>query len=221
MIELIHHPFCPHSRFIRLALYEYELPVRLIGERIWEHREGFLVLNPAGTLPVLLVEGQSPVPGAGTIAEYLDETTGSNFGDRRLLPRELHARIEVRRLLHWFNNKFFAEVSGPLTAERYRQYMPAAAGGGSPNYALIRQARENIPDHLAYIDYLLSERDWLAGPRLTYADLAAAAHLSIIDGLDNLPWAAVENSKNWFARIRSRPSFGLMLEGGWKGFVRI
>src|SRR5450759_2774004 len=52
-----HHPFCPHSRFIRLALGEYGLDLRLVEERVWERREAFLALNPAGTTPVLIDEG--------------------------------------------------------------------------------------------------------------------------------------------------------------------
>ncbi len=49
MFTLFHHPFCPHSRFIRLALGEYGLDLRLAEERTWERREAFLALNPAGT----------------------------------------------------------------------------------------------------------------------------------------------------------------------------
>jgi Glutathione S-transferase len=75
MLTLFHHPFCPHSRFVRLVLEELGLPVRLVEERVWERREEFLMLNPAGTTPVLVEEGAPPVPGAGVIAEYLDETT--------------------------------------------------------------------------------------------------------------------------------------------------
>jgi len=220
MLELIHHPFCPHSRFVRLVLYEYALPVRLIGERIWDRREEFLILNPAGTLPVLLVEGKAPVPGASIIAEYLDEAYGNAFSDRRLFPPEPYPRVEVRRLMNWFHYKFFAEVSGPLTAERYKQYMQVAAGGGSPDYEVIRAARENIPDHLAYIASLVDKHDCLAGGQLTYADLAAAAHLSVVDNLDDMSWNEAGSAKTWSARMQSRPSFRSMLTEGWKGFVR-
>ena len=54
-----------------------------------------------------------PIPGAAIIAEYLDETHGDDLGERRLLPRDPAQRVEVRRLMSWFNDKFFAEVSGP------------------------------------------------------------------------------------------------------------
>jgi len=53
MFTLFHHSFCPRSRFVRLALGEHGLDVRMVEERVWERREAFLTLNPAGTTPVL------------------------------------------------------------------------------------------------------------------------------------------------------------------------
>src|ERR1700676_2829630 len=113
MFTLFHHSFCPHSRFIRLALGEHGLDLRLVEERVWERREGFLALNPAGSTPVLISEGR-PIPGAAIIAEYLDETHGAAMDERRLLPTAMGERIEVRRLMAWFNEKFFEEASQPL-----------------------------------------------------------------------------------------------------------
>src|SRR5687768_15467682 len=125
MVTLFHHPFCPHSRFIRLALGEYGALFDLAEERVWERREEFLLLNPAGATPVLLEEAGPPVPGAAIIAEYLDETRGLTLRERRLLPEDLPGRIEVRRLMSWFNDKFFTEASEPLVMERfYRRHMP-------------------------------------------------------------------------------------------------
>ena len=45
MFTLFHHSFCPHSRFVRLALGEHGLDLRLVEERAWERREAFLALN--------------------------------------------------------------------------------------------------------------------------------------------------------------------------------
>ena len=212
MLTLFHHPFCPHSRFVRLALDELGLAPRLIEERVWERREDFLILNPAGLTPVLVEEGMPPVPGAGIIAEYLDETRGEKLAQLRLLPPEIGQRIEVRRLMSWFHDKFFEEVSGPLVMERvYKRFIPAAAGGGPPDTEALRVARSNIKYHLAYIGWLVRTRNWLAGDRLTYADLAAAAHLSAIDYLGDVPWNEDDSAKAWYARIKSRPSFRTLL----------
>ena len=218
MLTLFHHPFCPHSRFVRIAAGEYGLNPKLVEERPWERRDEFLVLNPAGTTPVLLEEGRPPVPGASIIAEYLDETRGESLNSHRLLPTDVGGRVEVRRLLSWFNDKFFAEVSGPLVMERVlKRRMTPAQGGGPPEPDAIRAALSNIRYHLSYIGWLVGTRDWLAGERMSYADLAAAAHLSVIDYLGDVPWNQDEAAKSWYARVKSRPSMRPLLLESYPG----
>ena len=220
MLTLLHHPFCPHSRFVRLVLEEIGLVPRLVEERPWERRPEFLKLNPAGDTPVLVEEGAPPVPGAAIIAEYLCETHGEKLAEFRLMPREPGLRVEVRRLTHWFNDKFFAEASGPLVMERvYKRYIPSDRGGGPPDTDAMRAARNNIRYHLAYIGWLVRTRDWLAGDSLTFADLAAAAHLSAVDYLGDVPWDEDETAKAWYARIKSRPSFRTLLDEAVPGLA--
>jgi len=212
MLTLYHHPFCPHSRFVRLALGEHGLDLRLVEERVWERREAFLALNPAGTTPVLVAESGPAIPGAGIIAEYLDETHGAAMDDRRLMPTTMGERIEVRRLLAWFNDKFFEEASNPLVTERiYKRFMSEENGGGPPAMDVIRAAKANVRYHLAYIGWLAQRRNFLAGEQLSYADLAAAAHLSAIDYLGDVPWIEDDAAKAWYARVKSRPSFRPLL----------
>ena len=122
MITLFHHPFCPHSRFVRLVLGEYGLESKLVEERVWERREDFLKINPDARTPVLIEEGRPAVPGAMIIAEYLDETRGTEAGERRLLPADPAARVEVRRLASWFHDRFFDEVS---RLPRHRAHLQA------------------------------------------------------------------------------------------------
>ena len=210
-MQLFHHPFCPHSRFVRLALGEYAITAELVEERTWERRPEFLALNPAGTTPVL-VDEDWPVPGALVIAEYLDETRGASMGEYRLMPLDPVARVEVRRIASWFTDKFAAEVSDLLVREKiYKRLMPNERGGGPPESSAIHAARANIRYHLKYIGWLARARNWLAGDRLTYADLVAAAHLSVIDYLGDVPWNEEENAKIWYARVKSRPAFRPLL----------
>jgi glutathione S-transferase len=201
MLTLFHQLLCPHSRYVRLILGEYGLDARLVDERFWDRREEFLVLNPAGEVPVLVEEGQPPVPGAAVIAEYLDETRRGEHQNGRLLPASPGGRVEVRRLASWFNDKFHAEVSGPLVRERvFKRFMTAEQGGGPPDTDVIRACRTNIRYHLAYVG-------WLAGTR----DLAGAAHLSVCDYLGDVPWETNDAAKGWYARVKSRPSFRALL----------
>ena len=212
MAKLYHHPLCPLSRFIRLVLGEYGIETECIEERVFDRRHDFLVLNPAGQTPVLVERSGVVVPGAGPIAEYIDETRGLALGDRRLLPENPAARVEVRRLLDWFNVKFYGEVSNWLVTEKvYKRFMRPDQGGGAPEMELVRAARANIRYHLRYIGYLAARRNWLAGDHLTYADLAAAAHLSSVDFLGDVPWSEDETAKHWYARVKSRPGFRALL----------
>jgi glutathione S-transferase len=206
-MKLYHHPFCPHSRFARLALGEYGVSADLIEEEVMKRRPEFLELNPAGTTPVLVEDGFA-VSGPMIIAEYLDETRGTALGGHRLIPADPKTRAEVRRIASWFNDKFFTEVSELLVREKIlKRRLAMAEGGGPPDSMALHAARKNIRYHMQYIGWLLKTRGWLAADRLTFADLAAAAHLSAIDYLGDVPWEEDENAKNWYAKMKSRPSF--------------
>ncbi len=212
MAILHSYPFCPHSRFVRLILAETGLEPDLAEEKPWDRRIPFLELNPAGNLPLLIDDNGLAVAGARGIADYLDDVRGESLGDRRLLPREMSRRVEVRRLLDWFLVKFHEEVTDYLATEKiYKRFMPSDLGGGPPDMSAIRAARANVRYHLKYIGFLISKRNWLAGDQMTYADLAAAAHLSVVDYLGDVPWDEDETAKLWYARVKSRPSFRALL----------
>ena len=212
MLTLFHHPMNASCRFVRLAFGEYGEELELIEEKPWARRKEFLALNPAGTLPVLLAEGDAPVVGASVIAEYVDETRGVLKRDKRLFAEDPMDRAEIRRLCDWYLVKTEAEVTRHLVRERvFKPMMTTAQGGGSPDSAAIRAARANIKQHLKYTNWLAGTRDWLAGTRITYADLAAAATVSVLDYLGEVDWAENQSAKDWYSRVKSRPSFRPLL----------
>lgn len=220
MPSLYHHPLCPLSRYIRLVVGELGMEAELVEERVWDRRREFLMLNPAGTTPLLVEEGALAVPGADIIAEYLDETRGLVLGKRRLLPEDPASRVEVRRLADWFNRKFYEEVSHHLMVEKvYKRFMAPEAGGGPPEGGILRVARANVRYHLKYLGHLLAHRNWLAGDALSYADLAAGAHLSVCDFLGDVPWDEDHAAKEWYARLKSRPSFRPLLADRVRGMT--
>lgn len=208
MRQLYHLPISPACRKVRLVLAEKNLGFEMIEERDWERRHEFLALNPAGEVPVLIEENGTVVSGGLAISEYLEETVP----EPKLLPGDAEARAETRRLVDWFDRKFAAEVSDGLIFEKVtRRFLSVAEGGGAPDMAVVRAALYNLRYHLDYISYLMEERRWLAGEEMTLADLAAAAHLSCLDYVGDVPWSQFPGAKDWYVRIKSRPGFRQIL----------
>ena len=208
MPVLHHHPLSAGSRYVRLILAEYGEEVTLVEEIPWSRDEALLALNPAGTVPIFIDETDGAVVGAATIGEYLQETRGGRLGELTLMPPSPVERAEIRRLVSWFLDKLDGEVTGYLVQEKVvKRRAPPSAGGGPPDAAAIRAARANIRYHMRYVGYLLARRNCLAGKELSLADLAAAAELSCVDYLGEVPWEEDAMAKAWYARVKSRPSF--------------
>ncbi len=222
MLTLFHHPMSAPSRFVRLVFAEYGEELQLIEEKPWTKRREFLQLNPAGTLPVLLDEREQPVCGAAIISEYVDETRGALQRGKRLLAENPSTRVEIRRLAEWFLQKLENDVTRHIVRERvFRPQMTPQEGGGSPDSAAIRAARANIREHMKYVNWLAGSRDWIAGTKLTYADLAAGAAYSILDYLGEVPWSEFPAAKEWYMRLKSRPSFRPLLADRVRGLAPV
>lgn len=222
MPTLYHHPMSSASRFVRLILTEYNYQVDLIEEQPWEKRRDFLALNPAGTLPVYVDDSMRALCGATVISEYLDETHGVLKRDRRLLAEDPFQRAEIRRLTEWFLVKMEQDVTRPLARERaFKLQMSADQGGGAPDSKVLRTARVNIRQHMKYLTWLAGSRQWLAGERMSYADLAAAAGLSVLDYLGEIDWNESPLVKDWYQRVKSRPSFRPLLNDRVRGLTPV
>jgi glutathione S-transferase len=204
MRALYHLPLSPNARKVRLVLAEKRLPVDLHIEKPWERRPEYLELNPAGTVPTLVEDNGIVIPDSAVICEYLDEA----YPEVPLLGDTIIERVEVRRLAAWFDGKFAAEVTQNLLGEKY---MRQQARRGNPDPAAIRTGYTGLRYHLDYLGWLAENREWLAGPNLSLADFAAAAHLSCLDYIGDVDWRLSKPAKDWYSRIKCRPSFRTLL----------
>lgn len=217
MAILHHHPLDPFSRRVRLTLAELGLSADLVEEKPGPARPELLTLNPSGTVPVLLDDDGTVVCGAYAICEYLEELYGAT---RSFIGQEPATRAETRRLVSWFDEKFNSEVTLPIVGEKaIGRFLPAEFGGGSPDMARVRAGIAAIRGHLHMIGELTDLRNWLAGDELSAADMAAAAHLSCIDYLGDVPWHESPRAKEWYQRIKSRPSFRGLLNDHVRGIL--
>lgn len=217
MITLYHDTLSAPARAARLACGEYGAETELVEEHVWEKRQGFAALNPALTLPVMEADGVTVV-GIHPVLEYIEDTRGGAVrtdgegAGRRLHSANPATRAETRRLVDWFLGKMDEEVTRHLVRERVEKLiMPRELGGGSPNSAAMRIARANVKHHMRYLEWLAGSRAWMAGDALTYADLAAGAAVSVLDYLGEISWEESPYAKDWYGRIKSRPSFRPLL----------
>ncbi len=218
MPTLYHFPLDPFSRRVRLSLGEHDVAAELAEEQPWALSRAFLDLNPTGILPLLVEGANATVAGAEAIGEYLEETKAADEDKAGLLGAEPLQRAEVRRLVAWFDTRFYREVSRPILTEKIqRRFAKPEEGGGAPNMVAVRAGLQNIRPHLAVIGALVEKRNWLAGDAFSLADLAAAAQLSCIDYLGDVPWSESSAAKDWYVRIKSRPSFRPLLADHIRG----
>lgn len=205
MWHLYQFPLCPFSRKVRIVLAEKGIAYELQREHPWEHRDELWALNPAGQVPVLHDPDRGlTLADSRAICEFLEET-----GERApLLSAPAAGRAEIRRLVALFDENFHRDVTAPLLHERMRKRLVLRQ---SPDSRVLREAMKAAHGHLDYLDWLIDNRPWLAGPTMSLADVAAAAQLSIADYLNGIDWRGHEAAKGWYAVMKSRPSFRPLL----------
>jgi len=205
MRVLYHVPLSPFSRKVRMTLKEKGLPFDLRLENVWERRVEFLTMNPAGKVPVLVEADGTVIADSTAITEYLQEVQPQPD----LLGATPAQRAETRRLVAWFDGKMNEEATVNLVGEKV---MRRFLGRGEPDSQTVRAGLANIRMHLDYIAFLVERRTWLAGDKFSLADIAAAAQFSCIDYIGDVPWGHQEAAREWYARVKSRPSFRPILD---------
>ena len=180
-------------------------------EEPWKLSPDVYKLNPAGELPIFVSDGQV-ISGQYPICEYLEDISSEN----RLLPQNPGEKAECRRLMAWFDEKFYREVYRNIAQEKvFKRF----SQGLAPDSKILKIGLNNLKFHLEYIDWLSERRNYLGGTEFSLADITAAAHLSVIDYLGDVPWENYRYAKLWYSKIKSRPSFKDILKDSVKGIL--
>ena len=209
MVLLVHHSISPQSRKIRLMMSEKKMLFVLKEEEPWNISADICKLNPSGELPIFIFDGNI-ICGNYAITEYLEEA----YPEPHLLLGSAKQRAEIRRLTDWFDNKFYNEVYKYIVFEKiYKRFRDGAA----PDSRRLKAGLNNLQYHLEYIDWLSERNNYLAGQEVSLADITAAAHLSVIDYLGDVPWEDHKSAKLWYSKMKSRPSFKELLKDTIKG----
>ena len=210
---LYHFPFDPGSRAARLALGEARIEFTETPVRPWEDDCPLMTLNPSGMPPVLQVTDNGralTLCEPASILGWLEDRSKEPF----LMPADPAERAEARRLIVWFERRFNDDVNAVLLHERMEKPLLRL---GPPEARALRAGREALKTQLVMLEYLLASRDWLAGRRLSRADMVAAANLSVLDYFGEIAWANYPGLKTWYMKLKSRPCFRPLLTDRFPG----
>ena len=208
MYTLYHQVLCPFSRKIRFLLADKDLPFELIKENFWERRKEFIAINSAGSVPVLIDnQNHQIICGSSVIVEYIEEMHPHS---KNYLGESPTKRAESRRIQLWFDEKFYNEVSKHILRERFFNRFLSKSPVVDPEN--LRFAIHNLGVHLNYMEFLLENRKYLAGDKMSVADFAAAGQISTLDYFGDINWHNRELLKEWYFVIKSQRGFAAILK---------
>ena len=189
----------PNGHKITLFLEESGLPYRILPIHIGKGEQfqpDFLRIAPNNRIPAIVdtapAGGGEPISvfESGAILLYLAEKTG------RFLSTDPRVRIDTLQWLFWQMGGL-----GPMAGQNHHfvQYAPEVIP-----YAIERYVKETARLY-AVLDKRLTDRDFIAGPDYSIADMACypwiVPHARQRQELEDFP-----NLKRWFEAIQQRPA---------------
>ncbi|WP_417307949.1 glutathione S-transferase family protein [Devosia sp.] len=215
MTRLLHHRLDPASRLVRLMFAEYGVTAELEDIKPWAREARLLDINPAGTVPVLFEDGEPPIVGTLAVLHAVEDAYAPTSVPG-LIPASPRDKAEMWRLLEWVLIKLNDEVTRYVLEEKI---VKRDQRGATPEPGVLRVAKANLGEHLLYFNWLFASREWMAGDDMTLADFALAAHLSSLDYLGDVAWDSSPETRQWYARIKSRPAFRTLLNDRISGMM--
>jgi glutathione S-transferase len=191
-----------YVRAVRLALAEKGVPYRLEEVDIFAAGgppPGYLERHPFARIPAFEHDGFR-LYEATAISLYVDEA----FEGPPLMPENPRARARVHQLLGILDNYAYRTLVWDIFVERVR----VPQSGGTPDEAKIAAALLRARTCLAALESLMGEGPWLAGERLSLADLRAFPFFALFrkapEGARLL--ADTPGLARWFEAMAQRPS---------------
>lgn len=207
MAKFLHHSLDPASRLIRLICAEYGASLDMEQISPWKREADFMAISPAATLPVIIESGGETIVGPLACINFVEKNYAPT-SVATLIPDDAAMQAEMWRLLEWILFKLNDEVTRYVLDEKLGR---RERGDGSPQTAVLRAAKTNLHEHILYFDWILGSRAWAAGEEMSLADFALAAHISTLDYLGDMDWSKTGETRDFFARMKSRPSFRPLL----------
>jgi len=196
MRRLTHLVFQPASRLVRLVLGEKRLVVDP------QAAEDF-----HAQLPVFEDTDGTVCTGLWAILDHVE----GNYADNPLVPEDAAERGEALRWLDWTIMVLGEQVTRRIVFEKANPRYTGTSSRSTPDMNVIRSGRDAFRDIIPMLASTMDERGNLVSRACTIADLALAAHISALDYFGEISWDASPPLKEWYMRMKSRPSFRSLL----------
>ena len=190
----------PNPRRVRIFLAEKGITVPLVQVNIaaGENRKPeFLKINPMGGLPVLELDDGTHIAESVAICRYFEETHPN--------PPLMGTDAKDKAVIEMWNRRMELEIL-MMTAGAFRNTSDFFKGRIPQVKEYGEICRNAALKRLEWLDTVLADREFIAGPRYTIADITAMVG---IDFGRTTGIKILENQKNlarWHQAVSSRPS---------------
>ncbi|HET8540845.1 MAG TPA: glutathione S-transferase family protein [Anaeromyxobacter sp.] len=185
-MELWHAWVCPYCMRVRIALAEKGLAYREREIDLANKPPELLRVNPAGGVPVLVLDGGASLPESLVILQYLDE----RWPEHPILPADPLARARAR-LLH---DRITAALGGPV--------FRLARGTGAEK----APAEQAIREALAGLEVEVPPDGGFLAGAFSIADIALAPFVAKLPARLRPAALGLPRLARWEAAVLSRPS---------------
>jgi glutathione S-transferase len=191
----------PNPRRVRVFLAEKginNIPFEQVNIATADNRKPeFLKINPMGGLPVLELDDGTHIAESVAICRYFEETNPE--------PRLMGIDAKDKAVVEMWNRRMELEILS-MTAASFRNTSDFFKGRIPQVQEYGEVAKNAAVKRFEWLDTVLADREFIAGPRFTIADITA---LIGIDFGRTTKIRIQENQKNltrWHQAVSSRPS---------------
>jgi glutathione S-transferase len=233
-MKLYHGWLSSASRRVRLCLAEKGMPYESVPIDMGKqehHSPEYLVMNPNGVVPALVLDNGESLYESSTICEYLDDIAP----EPALRPVDPFQRAVMRNFVRWTDEKSLPHLlilnwsialqpGAAQWSDAQLQERLARIPTAERREAWTRIARKPYSEEekgaaleklLALLDkmeVMLAEgTGWLVGDAYSLADIAAVPFVARIAELapDAVTPARCARVTDWWGRVQARPAFSL------------
>jgi glutathione S-transferase len=192
----------PNPKVVRMFMSEkgIDLPMEDVDIMAGENRQAdYLKVNVSGQCPALELDDGSILAEITAICEYLEErhpeppligATAEERAETRMWTRRVDLNI-----CEPMGNGFRFSTGLQMFQDRMR-CLPEAADG-------LKQCAQ---DKLQWLDGLMEGKTYIAGDRLTLADILLFGFVDFFAGVDQPLDPDLKNINAWYGRMKARPS---------------